>query len=228
VTPRLTAVLDQGRVEVRFSNRAHGDLNADAVDPDVVAARWRAIADRPVAWLDEVHGTDVVVVDTADEAAGRTGDALVTARPDVALGIWVGDCAPVTLVSTDGIVGAAHAGWRGLAAGVLHQTVHTMRALGATHIDAFLGPCIHVECNEFGRRDLDRLIEQFGSVVEGISARSRPALDLPAAVGAALALDGVQLAPMSQPCTACDERFWSHRARADRARQGMAVWREAA
>jgi copper oxidase (laccase) domain-containing protein len=224
----LTAVLDQGRVEVRFSNRAHGDLNADAVEPGVVAARWRAIADRPVAWLDEVHGTDVVVIDTAAEAVGRTGDALVTARPGVALGIWVGDCAPVTLVAPEGIVGAAHAGWRGLVAGVLHQTVLAMRALGATHIDGFLGPCIHVECNEFGRADLDCLIALFGPAVEGATAWGTPALDLPAAVGAALALDGVPLAPMPQPCTACDERFWSRRARSDRARQGMAVWREAA
>jgi YfiH family protein len=225
---RLHIGLDGGRVEVRFSNRAHGDLNADVVAPDVVADRWYAIADRPVAWLDEVHGTDVLVVETPGAVAGRTGDALVTARPGVALGIWVGDCAPVGFVSQEGVIGAAHAGWRGLAAGVLDETIAVMRALGATRIDAFLGPCIHAECNEFGADDLDGLAARFGADVKAVTSWGTPAFDLPAAIAAALALDGVTLVSGPQPCTACDDRYWSHRARRERERHGMAMWREAA
>ncbi len=220
--------VEGGHVAVRFSNRAHGDLNADVVAPAVVDERWRGIAERPVTWLDEVHGTEVVVVDAPGAGTGRTGDGLVTTVVDAALGIWVGDCAPVALVSAEGVVGAAHAGWRGLAAGVLQEVVAAMRGVGATEITAVLGPCIHVECNEFGPADLDRLVARFGPEVAGTTAWGTPAFDLPAGVRTALAAEGVELAPIRQPCTACDDRYWSNRARAERQRHGMAVWLEAA
>ena len=99
---------------------------------------------------------------------------------------------------------------------------------GATEIAAVIGPCLHVECNEFGRADLERLVARFGPDVAGTTAWDTPAFDLPAAVRAALAVDGVEVAPAPQPCTGCDRRYWSHRARAERERHGMAVWLEAA
>jgi purine-nucleoside/S-methyl-5'-thioadenosine phosphorylase / adenosine deaminase len=215
--------VDAGRAVVRFSDRGHGDLNADVVAPDVVEARWRALADRPVTWVREVHGTAVVTV-TADGPDARVGDALVTADPGVALGIWVGDCAPVALVSSDGIVGAVHAGWRGLAAGVLGRTVRAMREMGAGAVVAVVGPCIHAECYEFGAADLDILAARFGDAVVATTSWGAPALDVPAAVTAALATEGVTVRPDALPCTACDRRFWSHRARRERERHGMAVW----
>ncbi len=214
----------RGAAQVRFTTRADGDLNADVVAADVVAARWRAVAGRPVAWLEEVHGTAVVVVDGDAAIAGRTGDALVTAEPGRAIGVWVGDCAPVALVSGEGVVGAAHAGWRGLAAGVLHETVVAMRALGATRITGVVGPCIHAECYEFGAGDIDVLAARFGPQVAATTSWGTPALDVPAAVRAALAADDVEMLDIAAPCTACDERYWSYRARGDRQRHGMAVW----
>jgi YfiH family protein len=218
----------RGRALVRFTTRADGDLNADVVAPAVLAARWRAVAERPVVWLDEEHGADVVVVDGDDAGEPRRGDALVTTESQCALGIWVGDCAPVAFVSDEGVVGAAHAGWRGLAAGVLHETVSAMRGLGATRIDAVVGPCIHAECYEFGTADLDALASSFGATVVATTSWGTPALDLPAAARAALVADGVSVIDVGSPCTACDERYWSHRARRDRERHGMAVWLDAA
>jgi copper oxidase (laccase) domain-containing protein len=103
-----------------------------------------------------------------------------------------------------------------------------MRRLGATEIAAVIGPCLHVECNEFGPADLERFVARFGPDVAGTTAWGTPALDLPAAVRAALAADGVEVAPALQACTGCDRRYWSHRARAERERHGMAVWLEAA
>jgi YfiH family protein len=78
--------------------------------------------------------------------AGRDapeGDALVTARPDIGLGIMTGDCAPV-LFATDKVVGAAHAGWGGALKGVLENTIAAMEKLGAerSNIRAAIGPCI--------------------------------------------------------------------------------------
>jgi purine-nucleoside/S-methyl-5'-thioadenosine phosphorylase / adenosine deaminase len=217
----------RGRVHVRFTTRADGDLNADVVPAPVLAARWRAVAARPVVWLEEEHGTTVVVVDGDGHHRAPRGDALVTADVDRALGIWVGDCAPVALVADEGVVAAVHAGWRGLAAGVLGETAAAMRALGATRIDAVVGPCIHAECYEFGPADLFALASRFGASVTATTSWGTPALDLPAAVRAALAAEDVSVIDVSTPCTACDDRYWSHRARGDRERHGMAVWLEA-
>jgi YfiH family protein len=218
----------RGRAHVRFTTRADGDLNADVVPTPTLAARWHAVANRPVVWLTEEHGTNVVVVDGDRPEPAPRGDALVTSDVDRALGIWVGDCAPVAFVADEGVVAAAHAGWRGLAAGVLAQTAATMRSLGASRIDAVVGPCIHAECYEFGTGDLDELASRFGPSVNGTTSWGTPALDLPAAVRAALAAEDVTVIDVAAACTACDDRYWSHRGRGDRERHGMAVWLEAA
>ena len=218
----------RGRAHVRFTTRADGDLNADVVPAPTLAARWHAVARRPVVWLAEEHGTNVVVVDGEHPDPAPRGDALVTTEVDRALGIWVGDCAPVALVADEGVVAAAHAGWRGLAAGVLTETTATMRSLGATRIDAVVGPCIHAECYEFGADDLFTMASRFGPSVSAATAWGTPALDLPAAVRAALAAEDVTVIDAGTACTGCDDRYWSHRRRGDRERHGMAVWLEAA
>ena len=90
----------------------------------------------------QVHGITVATVTTPwPDGQGPTADALVTALPGVALGVITADCAPV-LFAADGVVGAAHAGWRGAVAGVLEATIAAMRALGAGPITAAIGPCI--------------------------------------------------------------------------------------
>lgn len=96
--------------------------------------------------LYQVHGRDVVQVNgpVADDERPRA-DAMVTATPGLALGILTADCAPVLLADGEaGVIGAAHAGWKGALAGVLPATVAAMAALGAEpgRIVAAIGPCI--------------------------------------------------------------------------------------
>jgi YfiH family protein len=104
--------------------------------------------------LTQVHGIDVVTATQAWEPGqGEKADAVVTDRPDLALGIITADCAPVLFAdSTGAIVGAAHAGWRGAVAGVLEATLAAMAALGAAapHITAAIGPCIAQDSYEVG------------------------------------------------------------------------------
>jgi copper oxidase (laccase) domain-containing protein len=147
----------------------------------------------------------------------------VTARPGVALAVFTADCAPVAFSSMEGVVGVAHAGWRGIAAGVLDATVETMRGLGATTIEAALGPCIRPGCYDFGDDDLARLEDLLGPAVRGRTAAGRPALDLPAAVGTALDRAGVTLVDDQGGCTACGGEWFSFRARRDVARQATLV-----
>src|SRR5256885_1260185 len=119
--------------EVVFTDRAAGDLGhageyVHAVRPEVEARR-RAVVDLPWTWLRQVHGDRVVVVTEPGGGAGQRADAAVSARPGCALAILTADCAPVALVA-DGVVGVAHAGWRGLVDGVLERTVEAVLACG--------------------------------------------------------------------------------------------------
>jgi YfiH family protein len=215
---------------VAFTGRAEGDMGHGGgpvvdVRPDV-AARRRAVIDLPWTWLRQVHGARVVRVAAPGDNAGAQADAAVTAEAGCALAVLTADCAPVALASPEGVIGVAHAGWRGLVAGVLEATVAEMRALGATHIEAVLGPCIHAGCYEFGAGDLDAVAARFGDTVRATTDAGTPALDVPAAVRAALA--GVGIAPAGitdvDVCTACSAEHFSWRARREQQRQAVVVW----
>lgn len=220
------------RCTITLTGRAEGDLGSVAqrgpAGPDaVVEARRRTVAEGPWTWLRQVHGSTVVVVTLPGEHAGAEADAAVTDHPDAVLAVLTADCAPVGFRSAEGIRGVAHAGWRGLAAGVVEATVDAMRGLGATTVEAVLGPCIHPECYEFGPSDLDEVASRLGAHVRATTSAGRPALDLPGAVRHAIAAAGAILSDDPCPCTACDleadgsPRFFSHRARGDEERQAL-------
>lgn len=128
--------------------------------PDAVAEnRARALGalgldDAKLVTCHQVHSPSVVRVDApwAQENAPKV-DAMVTDKPGLALGILTADCAPVLFAdSTAGVVGAAHAGWKGAVGGVLAATVSEMVKLGAKagRIHAAVGPCIHQPSYEVG------------------------------------------------------------------------------
>ncbi|MCU0312314.1 MAG: polyphenol oxidase family protein [Acidimicrobiales bacterium] len=215
---------------------ADGDLSVRQVGADLDGRR-RAVVDRPWMWLDQVHGAAVVTLGPDDDVAavaGSAADAVVTARADVALAVHTADCAPVGLVSGDGLIGAVHAGWRGLRDGVLVAAVTEMRHQGATDIAAVLGPCIGVECYRFGDDGLAAMVDLLGPTVRGLTREGEPALDLRRGVEVALAAAGVAVVAADPTCTACGEPaggppsgppgHWSHRARADTGRQALVVW----
>jgi len=104
--------------------------------------------------------------------------------------------------------------------------VDAMREEGATALSAMRGPCIRACCYEFSDDDLDAVAGLFGPGVRAQSRRDLAALDLPAAVSAALAAEGIREEPGIEVCTACGEGYFSHRARRDAGRQALLVWRE--
>jgi hypothetical protein len=116
----------------------------------------RTIGADPAALLGlhQVHGTDVARVTTPWlPGQGPRADAMVTDRSRIALGIVTGDCAPVLFADTHaGVIGAAHAGWRGAVAGVLEATLAAMVDLGAApeRIATAVGPCIQQDSYEVG------------------------------------------------------------------------------
>lgn len=134
------------------SQGLHGGLNVgfgSDDDPAAVAENRRRAAEAvlpgaPLVTCFQVHGADCVRVN-APFADRPRADALVTDRPGIALGVLTADCAPVLLADAEaGVVGAAHAGWKGAIGGVTDTTIAAMERLGARResIAAAIGPCI--------------------------------------------------------------------------------------
>ena len=109
----------------------------------------------------QVHSPDVVTLDAPIAGEKPRADALVTATPGLALAVLTADCQPVLFADAQaGVVGAAHAGWRGALGGVLEATLDAMVALGAERgrIQAVIGPCISQRAYEVGEEFLDTFL----------------------------------------------------------------------
>lgn len=209
---------------MRFGTTADGDLCIDAAQP-ALDARRDAICPFPWTWLRQVHGNRVVTVTRPGEWAGEEADAAVTVVAGACLAVHTADCAPVLFRSQDGrVIGAAHAGWRGLYDGVVESTVAAMQALGATEIVAELGPCISPDAYEFAAADLTTLALRFGPEVVAATTDGAAAFDLRAAVRSTLSAAGVALGGQPPPCTALDAGYFSWRARRDVGRQASVIW----
>lgn len=230
--PLVEMLVGPDRIRAWATDRGESSVHPERVEPAVLRERQRSIAGGDWVMVDQVHGTEVFEPDPMEPWApmrGR-GDVIVTTSRDVRLAVWAGDCAPIALASNDGVLVAAHAGWRGLAAGVVDVAVEQARSRGGDIAVAILGPVIHPCCYEFGADDLDAVAAGLGvatAQVRGVSAAGRAALDVPAGVAGALARHGIRL-DLSGPCTGCDDRWFSHRVRGDLGRHALVVERVAA
>jgi YfiH family protein len=168
-------------------------------------------------WVRQVHGARVI--DAADGLhAEQEADASVTATHEMPLAIVTADCAPV-VIANDTACAAVHAGHRGLLAGIVEASVAAVEARGIGRVRAFLGPCIRAECYEFGADALAPFVEQYGADVASTTASGHAALDIPAAVGAALARAGVTELIDSGECTSHSPGYFSFRRDGTAARQ---------
>ena len=172
-----------------------------------------------------MHGADVVTVTHPGEHAGAAADAAVTDQPHCVLAVRTADCVPVVLVGAR-TVGVVHAGWNGLLRGVVDRAVAAVEALDDHPVAAHLGPCIRAGCYEFDGPEREALSDRFGTAVAATTTWGTPALDLPAGVHAALAEAGVTNVGDASGCTACDRRWYSHRARGELERFVTTAWLE--
>ncbi|MEM6897671.1 MAG: peptidoglycan editing factor PgeF [Pseudomonadota bacterium] len=164
----------------------------------------------------QVHSADVVAVGSARDA-GETADAMVTNVPGLLLGVLTADCQPVLFADPEaGVIGAAHAGWKGAMDGVLEATVTAMERLGADRgrIKVAIGPTISQRAYEVGPEFLDRFLNEDGEnqrfFVGGSEDRAH--FDLPAYGLHRLREAGVVSAEWTRHCTYYDEaRFYSYR-----------------
>ncbi|MBM4215948.1 MAG: peptidoglycan editing factor PgeF [Gammaproteobacteria bacterium] len=181
-------------------------------------------------WLDQVHGKDVIEVDERSRPAVGSrprADAVVTRTSGIVLAIQVADCLPVLFSSRDGrVLGAAHAGWRGLAAGVLEATVAAM-ATPASDLVAWIGPSIGPAYFEVGGEVREAfLVSQSGAdSAFHPNPRGRWQCDLSALARQRLASLGLTRVDGGEWCTAADPvRFFSHRRDQKTGRMAALIW----
>ena len=227
-----------GVSEGPFASFNLGDSAGD--DPAAVQANRErlaaAIGARPV-FLSQVHGSRVVQLDSLPNGAPAQADASIATRPGVACTVMVADCLPVLFAAPQGRgVGAAHAGWRGLAEGVLENTVRALCEAAACEpreLAAWMGACIGPARFEvgadvlqaFGADPSETGNPRFAAKPPAADGSLRWWADLPALARDRLAAAGVPRVSGGGWCTVAEaSRFFSYRRDRVTGRMAAAIW----
>lgn len=187
------------------------------VAENVRRAREAVLPGADLARVYQVHSAVAVVAEPWPLDSRPKADALVTDRPGLLLGIVTADCAPVLFADVAaGVVGAAHAGWRGAVGGITDNTIDGMERLGARRerIVAAVGPCIAAASYEVDAAFRDKLVEAAPSNVRFFAEgpAGKPHFDLEAYVVARLEAAGIdRVEALSLDTYADADRFFSYR-----------------
>lgn len=214
----------QGPLQMAFTSVAAGNLSLNIDDQGLGRRRYleQAIGLEPGAlrFLNQVHSADVIDAEnftetTADSQGSQpTGDAWVSAHAQQPLAIMVADCLPVLFAATNAagepMSAAAHAGRPGLLAGVLENTVLTLRTAGAEQISAWIGPGACGRCYEVPE-SMQVQLSKDRPALRSHTSWDTPALDLRAEAQAVLAQQEVKTHSVTG-CTMEDPTLFSHRA----------------
>ena len=193
-------------------------------DDAILERRRQALMDGHWTWLRQVHGAEVVVVTEPGAHAGAAADGAVTTVPRAVLAVNTADCAPV-VVTGGGALGVAHAGWRGIAAGIIGEVVEAVRLAAPDpfpRLLALLGPVIRPAHYEFSASTLAAVEAVAGCDVRAVTDWGTPALDLAAAVRGALGAAGVSRV-VDLGLDTAQQCYFSYRVGGDTARQAMAA-----
>lgn len=178
-------------------------------------------------WLNQVHGNEVVDADGA--ANGVAADAIIASRPGQVCAVQTADCLPVLFADAAGVVvGAAHGGWRGLASGVLENTVERMRAAGAQDIVAWLGPAIGPQKFEVGEDVRQAFLPRHARAEAAFRAildkQGKFLADIYVLARFLLQQAGVNEVGGGHACTVSDGAYYSYRRDRITGRMASLVW----
>lgn len=193
------------------------DRREDVVENRARVCQAIGLEKRPLLTCHQVHSADVVVVEAPFTGALPKADAMVTAQPGLVLGALAADCMPLLFAAPRaGVVGAAHAGWKGALAGVADATIAAMETLGATRDDivVVIGPCIsqtHYEVGEEFRQTFIDAAPANAAFFRVAEAGARPHFDLPGYMLARLARAGVKASALGHCTYANGADYFSYR-----------------
>ena len=189
---------------------AHGqrlDLGKGSTATDWArAAHSIGAENRGTAFVSQVHGNTVLWAEHPGLVG--EGDAVLSRVPGLLVAIRTADCVPI-LVAGKTAVGAIHAGWRGLAAGVIPAALAELADDGP--LQAVVGPAICIDCYEVGEEVVEGIAQWVDPSVFVARHREKPHVDPGAAAVAQLRLGGVCDVRRISICTRCDDRLWSFR-----------------
>ena len=213
------------------SSGAYSSMNlGEHVGDDAAAcrenrARLRAVLPAEPVWLQQVHGNTVVEAPAA--ISGTVADAAVARVPGVVIAVLTADCLPVLLCDRQGTaVGVAHAGWRGLAGGVIERTVARMQ-IDPEHLMAYLGPAIGARAYEVGEEVREAFVAADRQACKAFVERApgKYLADLYLLARQRLAKTGIMQVHGGDCCTFTEAgRFFSYRRDGPTGRMASLIW----
>ena len=221
------------RLRAVATERIDGDMHPARVRSDVLHDRQHSVTGSRWTMVNQVHGRDVHVACDSGVTADAwplagVADVIVSEPMGRPIAVWAADYAPIVLFGTTGLVVAAHAGWRGLAAGVVDAAVDAVIDAGDSVAVAVIGPMVHPCCYEFTLDDIGLVasgVRCAPAAITALTTDGHLAFNAPAAVRTALVGRGIA-AEVLGGCTGCNDRWFSHRARIEPGRHAVVAWAE--
>jgi YfiH family protein len=203
------------RFTKRTGGHSHGafaslNLAMHVGDSEPIVAQNRLIADNyftPVQYMNQVHGNRIAIIEEQSFEA-PTADALVTGIPGITLAVMVADCIPLLLASKE-VVAAVHVGRKGLMNSITPATIELMREMGATTIQAIMGPSICGKCYEVSA-DIYQEVIAVHPMAKSSTPQGTLSLDLPAALRNVLQEESISIVDEFS-CTVEDTELFSYR-----------------
>jgi hypothetical protein len=203
------------RFTKRTGGHSHGafaslNLALHVGDDESIVTQNRTVADKyfgPVQYMNQVHGNRIAIIEEQSDEA-PTADALVSGIPGITLGVMVADCIPLLLQSKE-VVAAVHVGRKGLMNSIAPLTIELMREMGASKIEAIVGPSICGRCYEVSEDVYHEVIAEHPSA-KSMTAQGTLSLDLPEALRHVLAAEAVGIIDEFS-CTVEDSDLFSYR-----------------
>lgn len=189
----------------------------------VLANRQRLPLPQEPAWLEQTHSTRCIVV---EKTSNRNADAAITREPNRCLAIMTADCLPIVLSNDTGTeIAAIHAGWRGLADGVIEETLSTLHHPVSSFI-AWIGPSACGQCYEVGEEVKDNFTQRYAFAPQSfISDQEKWLANLPKLAQFILQKNGIRQVYQTNHCTIEEKNlFYSYRRDGQTGRIATIIW----
>jgi YfiH family protein len=201
-----------------------GDKTEKVTENRQIIKNMLSLPSEPV-WLNQIHSN--LVIDAAKSEALQQADASYTKEPGIICTVMTADCLPLLVCDTDGTcVAAIHAGWRGLLAGVIANTI---QALQKQNLMVWLGPAIGPECFEVGAEVRDVFVSKSASFISAFKEQEhdRWLADIYQLARTELSIVGIDKIYGGGFCTVTEQaRFYSYRRDKETGRMATLIWRE--